>query len=244
MLAGASERRPESCFLEEGSTPFWLSPAATTSVSGLSGSVILAMPSIQFAQAGPAGREIQQQRHDCRFPQLSSRTKFPVSPPRPHRADWRGFPRQLFRPMSTACPCARCAAARPTPLRWPLSTPLFPNVRLTRSHAVRGRDALSNTSDCRHPAGHVTPVICVAAYRAESFRSRCQQPSDGVQREPCRSGFRDGALRRFHVVVFGPRHLGVVLTVCGQTAATRACRSRPRTSSTSPASAGCSHRRS
>lgn len=32
--------------------------------------------------------------------------------------------------------------------------------------------------------GHVTPVICVAAYLAESFRSRCQQPSDGVQWNP------------------------------------------------------------
>ena len=32
--------------------------------------------------------------------------------------------------------------------------------------------------------GHVTPVICVAAYRAESFRSRCQQPNDGVQWNP------------------------------------------------------------
>ena len=30
-------------------------------------------------------------------------------------------------------------------------------------------------------SGQRTPVICVAAYRAESLRSRCQQPSDGVQ---------------------------------------------------------------
>lgn len=116
-----------------------------------------------------------------RLPQLSKRTKFP---PEVHRGSCpkttEDFPRGGFTggcarmaarhpPQSVQRDCARRRhAAKPERTPVPLATVL--TVAILGSNEATGATS-----------GQLTPVICVAAYRAESLRRRCQHAREGVQ---------------------------------------------------------------
>jgi len=72
-------------------------------------------------------------------------------------------------PQSVQRDCARRRhAAKPERIPVPLATVLTVAI-------------LGSTEATGATSGQLTPVICVAAYRAESLRRRCQHAREGVQ---------------------------------------------------------------
>ena len=78
--------------------------------------------------------------------------------------------RHLLQGLQRDCACRRHAAK-------PERTP-FPLVTVLTVATLGPADVAGAAS------GQLTPVIRVAAYRAESLRRRCQHPSEGVQWNP------------------------------------------------------------